>query len=100
MTLVRLDKLSAENAGHLPTSYWLIGKLAGSIKVGEFICVLRSQRSRQHDDEPEVVKCAGLFTSSVVQSIEDLGNGVRVCRTRNSHWRVTDLPENAVVAAA
>ncbi len=93
-THVRLDKLSTENEGHLLTGYWNRGHLVEDLEVGRPIRVARYERASRLADEPETVICAGEFTSSPVVEIL-LRQGTAVCRTANSHWRVTILPESA-----
>ncbi len=94
-THVRLDKLSTENEGYLPTGYYAKGHLVSDVEVGKCIWMARYERARQSADEPAVVTCGGEFTSSPVAEIIAQADGSVVCRTANSHWRVTILPESA-----
>ena len=91
-TYVALVKVAQQNAGPLPTSYWLRGTLAAPLAVGSPIVVMRTERCGREEGEPEVVQCLGEFTSSSVVELFERTDGGVLCRTLNSHWLVTTLP--------
>ncbi len=98
---VRLDKLSTENEGYLPTGYYCKGRLTEDIELDRPIQLDRYERARQSADEPEVVVRRGQYTSSPVQFMRPDGDSWTVAgaswtiQTMNSHWRVTILPDSA-----
>ncbi len=94
-THVRLDKLSTENEGCLPTGYYAKGHLTEDIELDRPIQLDRYERARQSPDEPEVVERRGQYTSSPVVTILRQSDGGAICQTFNSHWRVTILPKSA-----
>ncbi len=90
-TYVQLTKVAQQNAGPLPEVYWLRGHLAAPLVVDSSIRVARTERCGREPGEPEVVQCLGEFTSSTVRELVEEEGGV-LCKTLNSHWRVTTLP--------
>lgn len=92
---VLLTKLSQQNAGPLPASYWCKGVLLEAPTVGHCIVVMRTERCGREPGEPEAVKCLGAYSSSPVQEILEREDGVVTCRTMNSHWEITPLAEDA-----
>jgi hypothetical protein len=92
-TRVRCSKVSTENAegAGLSDGYWLEGALFSDIEINRPIKIVRSRRARQSPDEPYVVNCVGMFTSSIVREIAGDSSGEATVKTLNSHWRITPL---------
>lgn len=89
----QLDKIAQQNAGPLPETYWLRGRVVYPPRVGKTILVLRTERCGREPGEPDVVKLEGEFESSVVVDVSEGADGVVTCRTQNSVWAITPLPE-------
>lgn len=94
-TYVQLDKLSQQNAGLLPPAYWLRGYLLEAPTIGHCLLVRRTERAGREVGEPAVVRCPGVYQSTPVQEISEDADGVVRCKTLNSIWAVTPLPEPA-----
>lgn len=94
-TYVRLDKLSEQRGGVLPTGYWLKGYLVEEPRLNAVLLVLRTERAKQADHEVEPVKLTGYYSSSPVKEIIEHEDGSITCRTMNSHWKVTPIQEGS-----
>ncbi len=90
-SFVRLDKLSAQRDGPLPTGYWCKGFLMEEPTIGHTLRMLRIERAKQRPDEVEPVKVAGLYVSSPVRELIENEDGSVTAHTQNSSWRITLL---------
>jgi len=83
---VRLEKLKqVSETNTLGVGYWVKGRLVNEIEVGQPVLVERYIRND--------VKVYGVMNTSVVKSIEPMGNGVLHLHTMNSVYRVDFLDE-------
>jgi hypothetical protein len=92
---VHASKVSEQNGGLLPTGYELWGTLIEEPALHQPIQIARTTRSRQSADEPAIVECPGIYTSSPVQRFIVQDDGALVAVTMNSHWRLAAVEPDA-----